>query len=51
MRDNSELYLAGDWFTQCGLTGQPLAISMIANGCPVRRLFRYNKIICFRNNR
>nr|WP_260441496.1 type I toxin-antitoxin system SymE family toxin [Serratia fonticola] len=30
MRDNSELYLAGDWFTQCGLTGQPLAISMIA---------------------
>ncbi|MBC3215114.1 type I addiction module toxin, SymE family [Serratia fonticola] len=29
MRDNSELYLAGDWLTQCGLTGQPLAISMM----------------------
>ena len=29
IRDNGELYLAGDWLTQCGLTGQPLAISMM----------------------
>ncbi|WP_422528865.1 SymE family type I addiction module toxin [Serratia fonticola] len=28
MRDNGELYLVGDWLTQCGLTGQPLAISV-----------------------
>ncbi|WP_072080696.1 SymE family type I addiction module toxin [Yersinia nurmii] len=29
MRDNGELYLAGDWLTQCGLTEQPLAISVM----------------------
>ncbi|WP_447875088.1 SymE family type I addiction module toxin [Serratia fonticola] len=29
VRDNGELYLAGNWLTQCGLTGQPLAISII----------------------
>ncbi|ALX94582.1 hypothetical protein AV650_13895 [Serratia fonticola] len=29
IRDNGELYLAGDWLTQCGLTGQPLVISVI----------------------
>ncbi|HHQ6535284.1 TPA: SymE family type I addiction module toxin [Serratia fonticola] len=29
IRDNGELYLAGDWLTQCGLTGQPLAISVM----------------------
>jgi hypothetical protein len=29
IRDNGELYLAGDWLTQCGLTGQPLAISVV----------------------
>jgi hypothetical protein len=29
VRDNGELYLAGDWLTQCGLTGQPLAISVM----------------------
>ncbi|MCL1030531.1 SymE family type I addiction module toxin [Serratia silvae] len=28
VRDNSELYLVGDWLTYYGLTGQPLAISM-----------------------
>ena len=27
IRDNGELYLAGDWLTQCGLTGQPLTIN------------------------
>ncbi|MBE0150065.1 SymE family type I addiction module toxin [Serratia sp. PL7] len=27
IRDNGELYLAGDWLTPCGLTGQPLAIN------------------------
>jgi len=29
IRDNGELYLAGDWLTQCGLTVQPLAISIM----------------------
>ncbi|WP_072086273.1 SymE family type I addiction module toxin [Yersinia pekkanenii] len=29
MRDNGELYMAGDWLTQCGLTGQPLTISVM----------------------
>ncbi|WP_226906580.1 SymE family type I addiction module toxin [Serratia fonticola] len=30
IRDNDELYLAGgDWLTQCSLTGQPLAISVM----------------------
>ncbi|MBE0150063.1 type I toxin-antitoxin system SymE family toxin [Serratia fonticola] len=29
IRDNDELYLARDWLTQCGLTGQPLAISVM----------------------
>ncbi|AHG19540.1 hypothetical protein Z042_07905 [Chania multitudinisentens RB-25] len=29
IRDNGELYLAGDWLTQSYLTGQPLAISVI----------------------
>ncbi|HHQ6723475.1 TPA: SymE family type I addiction module toxin [Serratia fonticola] len=29
IRDNGELYLAGDWLTQCGLIGQPLVISVM----------------------
>ncbi|WP_431222829.1 SymE family type I addiction module toxin [Serratia sp. L9] len=29
IRDNGELYLAGEWLTQSGLTGQPLAISVM----------------------
>ncbi|WP_237657326.1 SymE family type I addiction module toxin [Serratia fonticola] len=29
VRDNGELYLAGDWLTQCGLTEQPLVISVM----------------------
>lgn len=29
IRDNGELYLAGDWLKQCGLTGQPLVISVM----------------------
>ncbi|HHQ6568044.1 type I toxin-antitoxin system SymE family toxin [Serratia fonticola] len=29
IRDNGELYLAGDWLTQCGLTGQLLAINVM----------------------
>lgn len=29
VRDNGELYLAGDWLTQCGLTGKALAISVM----------------------
>ncbi|MFV8983578.1 SymE family type I addiction module toxin [Serratia fonticola] len=29
IRDNGELYLAGDWLAECGLTGQLLAISVM----------------------
>ncbi|MFP1741086.1 SymE family type I addiction module toxin [Lonsdalea quercina] len=29
IRDNGELYLAGDWLTQCGLTGQQLTINVM----------------------
>nr|WP_072080708.1 SymE family type I addiction module toxin [Yersinia nurmii] len=29
MRDNGNLSLPEDWLTQCGLTGQPLAISVV----------------------
>ncbi|WP_261458919.1 type I toxin-antitoxin system SymE family toxin [Serratia fonticola] len=29
IRDNGGLYLAGDCLTQCGLTWQPLAISVM----------------------
>lgn len=29
VRDNGELYLAGEWLTQCGLTEQPLVISVM----------------------
>lgn len=29
IRDNGELYLAGEWLTQCGLTGQPLVINVM----------------------
>lgn len=36
IRDNGELYLAGDWLTQCGLTGQPLAISVMPGKVMIR---------------
>ncbi|WP_422528867.1 hypothetical protein [Serratia fonticola] len=36
MRDNSELYLTGDRLTQCGLTGQPLAIGVIPGKVVIR---------------
>ncbi|WP_072189210.1 SymE family type I addiction module toxin [Yersinia similis] len=29
MQDNGELYLAGEWLTQSGLTGQPLMINVM----------------------
>ncbi|MFP1787646.1 SymE family type I addiction module toxin [Lonsdalea quercina] len=29
IRDNGELYLAGEWLTQTSLPGQPLAISVM----------------------
>ncbi|MDN0088677.1 SymE family type I addiction module toxin [Yersinia nurmii] len=29
MRDNGNLSLPEDWLTQCGLIGQPLAISVM----------------------
>lgn len=36
VRDSGELYLAGDWLTQCGLTGQPLAISVMPSQVVIR---------------
>lgn len=30
IQDNGELSLSGEWLTQTGLTGQPLAISVMA---------------------
>ncbi|MFG1175852.1 SymE family type I addiction module toxin [Erwiniaceae bacterium CAU 1747] len=36
IRDSGELYLAGDWLTQCGLTGQPLAISVMPGKVVIR---------------
>ncbi|WP_447872843.1 SymE family type I addiction module toxin [Serratia fonticola] len=36
IRDNGELYLAGDWLTQSGLTGQPLAISVMPGQVVIR---------------
>jgi hypothetical protein len=29
IRENGELYLAGEWLTQTGLAGQPLKISVM----------------------
>ncbi|MBP0995717.1 SymE family type I addiction module toxin [Serratia fonticola] len=36
VRDNGELYLAGDWLTECGLAGQPLAISVMPGQVLIR---------------
>ncbi|NTY90119.1 type I toxin-antitoxin system SymE family toxin [Serratia fonticola] len=36
VRDNGELYLAGDWLAECGLTGQPLAISVMPGQVLIR---------------
>ena len=36
IRDNGELYLAQDWLTPCGLTGQPLAISVMPGQVLIR---------------
>ncbi|HHQ6546206.1 SymE family type I addiction module toxin [Serratia fonticola] len=36
VRDNGELYLARDWLTQCGLTGQPMEISVMADKVVIR---------------
>ncbi|WP_310795448.1 SymE family type I addiction module toxin [Serratia fonticola] len=36
IRDNGELYLAGDWLTQCGLTGQPLTINVMPGKVMIR---------------
>lgn len=36
IRDNGELYLAGDWLTQCGLTGQPLVINVVPGKVVIR---------------
>ncbi|WP_065685177.1 SymE family type I addiction module toxin [Serratia sp. 14-2641] len=44
IRDNGELYLAGDWLTQCGLTKQPLAISVMP-GKVVIQLQKMNMLL------
>ncbi|OWF85742.1 SymE family type I addiction module toxin [Yersinia entomophaga] len=36
MRDNGNLSLPEDWLTQCGLTGQPLAISVMPGQVVIR---------------
>lgn len=36
VRDNGELYLAGDWLTQCGLTGQQLTINVMSGKVMIR---------------
>ncbi|KEY58179.1 SymE family type I addiction module toxin [Serratia sp. DD3] len=36
VRDNGELYLAGEWLTQTSLAGQPLAISMMTGKVVIR---------------
>ena len=36
IRDNGELYLAGDWMRQCGLTGQQLVISVMPGKVEIR---------------
>ncbi|WP_421094441.1 SymE family type I addiction module toxin, partial [Serratia fonticola] len=36
VRDSAELYLAGDWLTECGLAGQPLAISVMPGKVVIR---------------
>ncbi|ABS47209.1 MULTISPECIES: SymE family type I addiction module toxin [Yersinia pseudotuberculosis complex] len=37
IQDNGELSLSGEWLTQTGLTGQPLAISVMAGKVVIRR--------------
>ncbi|QXN62121.1 SymE family type I addiction module toxin [Serratia fonticola] len=36
VRVSGELYLAGDWLTECGLAGQPLAISFMPGQVLIR---------------
>ncbi|TQI80071.1 type I toxin-antitoxin system toxin SymE [Serratia fonticola] len=36
VRDNGELYLAREWLTQSGLTGQPLAVSVMPGKVVIR---------------
>ncbi|WP_145501429.1 MULTISPECIES: SymE family type I addiction module toxin [Yersinia pseudotuberculosis complex] len=36
VRDNGELYLAGDWLTQCGLSGKQLTISVMSGQAMIR---------------
>ncbi len=36
IQDNGELSLSGEWLTQTGLTGQPLAISVMAGKVVIR---------------
>ncbi|WP_053011459.1 SymE family type I addiction module toxin [Yersinia pseudotuberculosis] len=38
IQDNGELSLSGEWLTQTGLTGQPLAISVMAGKVVIRGL-------------
>ncbi|WP_072189198.1 SymE family type I addiction module toxin [Yersinia similis] len=36
LHDNGDLSLSGEWLTQTGLTGQPLAISVMAGKVVIR---------------
>ncbi|WP_050128739.1 SymE family type I addiction module toxin [Yersinia similis] len=36
IQDNGELSLSGEWLTQTGLTGQPLAISVMPGEVVIR---------------
>ncbi|PWC19361.1 hypothetical protein DDT54_22265 [Brenneria nigrifluens DSM 30175 = ATCC 13028] len=36
IRDNGELYLAGDWLTRCGLLGQSLNIELLPGKMIIR---------------
>ncbi|WP_050104655.1 SymE family type I addiction module toxin [Yersinia similis] len=36
IQDKGELSLSGEWLTQTGLTGQPLAISVMAGKVVIR---------------
>ncbi|GKW22333.1 hypothetical protein PEC302107_40620 [Pectobacterium araliae] len=39
IRDNGELYLAGDWLTRSGLLGQPLEIEVLPGKVIIRAEF------------
>jgi hypothetical protein len=44
IRDNGELYLAGDWLTQCCLTEQQLAISVMPSKVVIIQVQQVNML-------